>query len=194
MRVIAGSARGRRLHGPRGDRVRPTSDRVKEALFSILGSRVALSGATVLDLFAGSGALGIEALSRGAAAATFVEQDAGARRLLAANLERCGVGNRARVLPAEASAAVRRLAGEAARFDGVLLDPPYGRELADRLLRAVAEHRLLRPGGWAMAEHAAADRLAEAYGDLRLTVARRYGNTVLSLFVGGRTRDDVAET
>jgi 16S rRNA (guanine(966)-N(2))-methyltransferase RsmD len=194
MRVIAGTARGRRLEAPRGRLVRPTADRVKEALFSALGSRVAIDGAVVLDLFAGSGALGIEALSRGAAAVTFVEQDAGARRALQANLERCGLAERGRILGLAAHAAVRRLAGEGARFDGLFMDPPYGRELVDQLLGMVAEQGILRPAGWAVAEHAADDRLRELYGDLRLTTAKRYGITVLSLFMGARTRDDVAET
>lgn len=194
MRVIAGSARGRRLEAPRGRLVRPTADRVKEALFSVLGSRVDLEGAVLLDLFAGSGALGIEALSRGAAAVTFVEQDAATRRILQTNLERCGLAERGRILGLAAQAGVRRLAGEGVRFDGLFMDPPYGRELVDQLLGMVAEQGILTPGGWAVAEHAADDRLREAYGDLRLTTAKRYGNTVLSLFMGARTRDDVAET
>ena len=195
MRVIAGRARGRRLEAPRGRLVRPTADRVKEALFSILGSRVDLEETAVLDLFAGSGALGIEALSRGATAATFVEQDAGVRRALNTNLERCAFTDRARVLGLAAQTGVLRLAGEGARFDGVLMDPPYGQGLVDRLLVLIVEQGILAPKGWAMAEHGADDRLQDSYGDLRLTTAKRYGNTVLSLFmVGARTRDDVAET
>lgn len=194
MRVIAGSARGRRLEAPPGRSVRPTADRVKEALFSMLGSRVDLAEAVLLDLFAGSGALGIEALSRGAAAVVFVEQDAAARRLLGANLERCGLGGHGRVIGQPARAALIRLAAEGARFDGVLMDPPYGRGLARRTLEQLAAGPLLRPGAWVAAEHHLEDRLAEAYGTLRLTTAKRYGKTGVSLYWNGRNPDDVAET
>jgi len=174
--------------------VRPTADRVKEALFSILGSRVDLAGAAVLDLFAGSGALGIEALSRGAAAVTFVEQDHDARRALQANLERCGVADRARTIGQAVQAALARLAGQGGRFDGVLMDPPYGRGLADRALGLLAAGALVRPDGWVAAEHHVDDPLADAYGDLRLTTARRYGKTVVSLYLSTRSRSDMAET
>jgi 16S rRNA (guanine(966)-N(2))-methyltransferase RsmD len=194
MRVIAGSAKGRRLEAPRGRLVRPTADRVKEALFSMLGSRVDLGGAELLDLFAGSGALGIEALSRGAAAVTFVEQEPAARRALSANLERCGMAGRGRTLGQSAQAALSRLAGEGVGFDGVLMDPPYGRALADRSLALLAGGGLLRPDGWVVVEHHAEDQLAEAYGDLRLTTARRYGKTVVSLYQNAQQVDDVAET
>lgn len=194
MRVIAGSARGRRLEAPPGRSVRPTADRVKEALFSILGSRVELAGEAVLDLFAGSGALGIEALSRGAAAVVFVEQNAAARRLLEANLERCGLGDHGRVVGQPARTALTRLAAEGVRFDGVLMDPPYGQGLAERTLRQLAEGPLLRPSGWVAAEHHLEDRLAEAYGTLRLTTAKRYGKTAVSLYRNEGNPDDVAET
>jgi 16S rRNA (guanine(966)-N(2))-methyltransferase RsmD len=194
MRVIAGSAKGRRLDAPRGRAVRPTADRVKEALFSILGSRCDLGGAAVLDLFAGSGALGIEALSRGAAAVTFVEQDPGARRALTANLARCDLAQRGRIYGQSATAALARLAGEAARFDGVLMDPPYGAGLAERLLDMLGQGPLLRPDSWVMAEHHVDDRLAETYGTLRLTTSKRYGKTVLSLYRRTESPDDMAET
>ena len=195
MRVIAGSAKGRRLDAPRGRLVRPTADRVKEALFSILGSRVDLGGATLLDVFAGSGALGIEALSRGAAAVTFVEQEAAARRALTANLGRCGMAERARILGQPATRALARLAEDGeARFDGVLMDPPYGQALADRTLARLGGGPLLRPDGWVAAEHHIEDHLAERYGTLWLTTAKRYGNTVVSLYRNSQHPDDVAET
>lgn len=194
MRVIAGSAKGRRLEAPRGRAVRPTADRVKEALFSILGSRVDLGGAVMLDVFAGSGALGIEALSRGAAAVTFVEQDAAARRALSANLARCGLAERSRIVKQAAAGALARLAEEGARFDGVLMDPPYHGGLADRLLAQLGDGALLRAGSWVMVEHHLEDRLAEVYGTLRLTTTKRYGKTVLSLYRRTDSSDDVAET
>ena len=127
MRVIAGSARGRPLKAPRGTAVRPTTDRVREAMFSSLGD--AVPGAVVLDLYAGTGALGIEALSRGAAAATFVERDAATAGLLADNLRAAGVAAAATVVRADAAAFVRR--SHAAPFSLVLCDPPYDVALGD---------------------------------------------------------------
>lgn len=192
--MIAGSAKGRRLEAPRGRLVRPTADRVKEALFSVLGSRMDLAERVLLDVFAGSGALGIEALSRGAAAVTFIEQEPVARRALGANLERCGVADRARVIGQSAAAALARLAGEGASFDAILMDPPYGRALAERTVTGLGEGPLVRAGGWVAVEHHADDRLADRYGNLRLTTAKRYGKTVLSLYRNAQAPDDVAET
>jgi 16S rRNA (guanine(966)-N(2))-methyltransferase RsmD len=195
MRVIAGSARGRRLEAPRGRLVRPTADRIKEALFSILGSRIDLEGAAVLDLFAGSGALGIEALSRGAAQATFVEQEQAARRALTANLERCAFADRAQVVGQSVRPALARLANEGRRFDGVLMDPPYGQDLAAQAMGLLAGGALLSPGGWVVAEHHVDDALADAYGNLRLTTRKRYGKTSVSLYLQANSPDDdVAET
>jgi 16S rRNA (guanine966-N2)-methyltransferase len=125
MRVVAGSCRGRVLSAPPGRGTRPTGDRVREAVFNALESRRAVAGAAVLDLFAGSGALGIEALSRGADRATFVESDASARRTLRANIERCDLGARAEVVGGRAEAF---LDGGPGPFDLALLDPPYAHD------------------------------------------------------------------
>lgn len=182
MRVIAGSARGRRLETVAGWSVRPTADRVKEALFSALGSRASLDGATVLDLYSGSGALGIEALSRGARHVTFVEQDRAARLVLARNLERCGFSDRASVLAVPVRRALDDLARRGTRFDGALLDPPYGRGLAAATLEALGQGRALRDDAWVAAEHHVDDALAERYGGLRLTASKRYGSTALTLY------------
>lgn len=122
MRVVAGSCRGLPIECPRGLDVRPTTDRVREAVFNALESRGWVAGATVLDLFAGTGALGIEALSRGAAHATFVEPDARTRQVLRRNLDRTGLGSRAAVV---ADRAERYLARRPPAVGLVLLDPPY---------------------------------------------------------------------
>jgi 16S rRNA (guanine(966)-N(2))-methyltransferase RsmD len=182
MRVIAGSARGRRLTSVPGSAVRPTADRVKEALFSMLASRFELAGTAVLDLFAGSGGLGIEALSRGAATVLFVERDPAARRVLTANLVGCGFGDRGRVLAVPVEAALRDLARRGARFQGVLLDPPYGHDLATASLANLAALGLTRPGAWVAAEHHVDDALPQTFGPLQLTIAKRYGKTALALF------------
>jgi 16S rRNA (guanine966-N2)-methyltransferase len=124
MRVISGSARGRKLVAPEGATTRPTPDRVREATFNALGSLGAVQDAAVLDLFAGSGAMGIEALSRGAARVTFVDQDLAARRAIEANLAACGLAGAAEIVAAPVE---RYLAGAAQqrRWDVAILDPPY---------------------------------------------------------------------
>ncbi|HVM95333.1 MAG TPA: pantetheine-phosphate adenylyltransferase [Candidatus Acidoferrales bacterium] len=182
MRVIAGTARGRRLRTLPGVDVRPTADRVKEALFSIILSRYALNGSEVLDLFAGSGALGIEALSRGAGAVTFVEEARNALATLRTNVEQCRFEKSAQILPQRVEAALRRLANERRQFDGVVLDPPYCRDHIARTLAALVELDLVKEGGWVMVEHHVDETPAAALGTLRLTQSRRYGKTALALF------------
>lgn len=124
VRVIAGTARGRRLAAPRGSRTRPTTDRVRESVFGALGSRLSLEGASVLDLFAGSGAMGIEALSRGAASVTFVDDDAAAVAAVRANLAATGLGGGAEVVRQRVESWLATDAG--ARYvDVAFCDPPY---------------------------------------------------------------------
>jgi 16S rRNA (guanine966-N2)-methyltransferase len=152
MRVIAGEARGRRLVAPPGYDVRPTSDRVREATFNALWSMGAIEGATVLDLFAGTGALGIEAISRGARHVTFVERDRAARAAIEENLERCGFADRATVIPGDALTLVRSIEP----VDLALLDPPYDFDSWEELLPQVrativvieAGREVPLPAGW----------------------------------------------
>ena len=174
MRVIAGRYGGRRLQAPRGDGTRPTSDRVREALFSVLGARV--DGARVLDLFAGSGALGIEALSRGAAEATFVDSAPAAIRVLRANLDALGAD--AEVRRADARRFLGAASAAARYYDLVFLDPPYrqagrlGGELAATLPAVLA------PGAAVVVE---SDRRALLEIDLPLIDERRYGDTLIRI-------------
>jgi 16S rRNA (guanine966-N2)-methyltransferase len=174
MRVIAGAYGGRTLKAPPGDATRPTSDRVREALFSILGGR--LQGALVLDLFAGSGALGIEALSRGAAQATFVDSAPAAIRALRANLE--ALGQQAEVRREDALGFLGAASAGGAQYDLVFLDPPY--RLAERLAPALSEAlpAVLAPGAVAVAE---SDRRAPLALDLPLLDERRYGDTLIRI-------------
>ena len=183
MRVIAGSAKGRRLAAGRGMAVRPTADKVKGALFNILASRFDIESAHLLDLFAGTGALGIEALSRGAAAVTFVEQSAQSARVLRENIARCGFETRARVLQMAVQRALAQLARAEARFDGAFADPPYGEGLVERTLSALATHGVMRAASWVVMEHHVDEAPPPTCGNLHLTHARRYGKTSLALFV-----------
>lgn len=187
MRVVAGSARGRRLKGLRGLAVRPTADRVKEALFSILGSRFPLEDKVVLDLFSGTGALGIEALSRGASRVVFVEQHRPMARVLAENLDACGLRSRAEIRCRPVKRALGELEGEGQRFAGVLLDPPYGRGLARETLDLLGRGELLAADAWVVVEHEVEETLPQTSGALRLTRERRYGKTALSLFAAARS-------
>jgi len=156
MRVIAGSARGRRLVAPDGPGTRPTTDRVREATFNALGSLGALEGATVLDLFAGSGALGIEALSRGAARCTFVDVDRSARKALETNLATCGMAGSAVVVASPALRYLAELERQGARVDVALVDPPYDFDGWEALLVALPADLAVvetgrpidRPDGW----------------------------------------------
>jgi 16S rRNA (guanine966-N2)-methyltransferase len=177
VRVVAGRFGGRTLRAPPGQATRPTSDRVREALFSMLGP---LDGARVLDLYAGSGALGLEALSRGAAHVTLVERAARAHAVIAANLEDLGVaGTEAELVRAPARTVLRDASARGDTYDLVLLDPPYrdapglGQELSQSLARVLA------PRGRVVAE---SDRRAplELTG-LTLTHERRYGDTLIRI-------------
>ena len=143
MRIVAGTRGGRRLKAPAGLRVRPTSDKVREALFAILGPRVA--GASVLDLYAGTGALGLEALSRGAATAVFVEQSATVRRVLQENVTMLELEDRCVIRTGRVPGALTTLPDFGVPFDLVLADPPYERGQTERLLTSEALIRLVTP-------------------------------------------------
>jgi len=177
MRVVAGALKGQRLDVPPGRDVRPTPDRVREALFSSLGSLV--QGAGVLDLFGGSGALAIEALSRGAALAVIVELHRRAADVVSANLSRTGLEGRARLIRGDALKLIPSLAAERLAFDVVFLDPPYAGDLAARALAAVVGHGLLAPEGVVVVEHDKRNPVAEPAG-LRIESVRTYGDTALT--------------
>lgn len=180
MRVIAGSARGRTLLSPTGNRVRPTADRVKEALFSSLQSRFgSFSGLAVLDLFAGSGGLGIEALSRGAESALFVDSHPESLRLIGKNLVLTGLEGAATTLRTDALQAVADLGRSERRFDIIFADPPYReRELIDRLLQRLTAAAPLSPDGMIVLESDTKTDLNLPEG-LLLVDRRVYGDTAL---------------
>ena len=180
MRVIAGRLRGRRLRAPTGDRTRPTADRVRQALFDVLGS---VEGAKVLDLYAGSGALGIEALSRGAAHATFVESARPARATIRHNIDSLGLADETVVVGERVARAQRRLKA-LGPFDLVLCDPPWSiLDEAVRDLDALAAARVLAPGARVVLEHPARSPGPPPGPRLEPRDVRSWGDTGVSLFL-----------
>jgi 16S rRNA (guanine(966)-N(2))-methyltransferase RsmD len=179
MRVIAGKAKGRRLSVPKRKGVRPTSDYLREALFDILGSSI--RGVRFLDLYAGSGAVGIEALSRGGAEVVFLEQDPGCLRVLRENVEMVGLGPK-RVIAGDVLRILPRLVRQGEDFDIIFLDPPYGTGLARRTLDVVAAGDLLRPEGLAIVEHFGKEPLPPQIGRLRRVREKKHGQTVLTFY------------
>ncbi|MEW6500165.1 MAG: 16S rRNA (guanine(966)-N(2))-methyltransferase RsmD [Thermodesulfobacteriota bacterium] len=191
MRIIGGSARGRRLIAPGrhfGQAVRPTSDRAREALFNIIRNEV--EGRPVLELFAGTGALGLEAVSRGAASVLFVEGDRAVADLVQRNIDLCGFGAQARVLVrdlAHGVAFLRELA-PASGFGLLLLDPPYASGLAEKVLTEVAQLAIVGKDGLVVAETGRKETLPEQFGLLRRVDHRRYGEAVFWLYRVGEGR------
>jgi 16S rRNA (guanine(966)-N(2))-methyltransferase RsmD len=191
MRVIAGTCKGRRLAAPKGDRlVRPTADRVKESVFSILREQVV--DANFLDLCAGTGSIGIEALSRGAKHVTFLERDPRCIGIIEKNLRTCGLLTeshvRIRLLCRDAVKGISDLGKRSAVFEIIYFDPPYGIDLVEGsqlytdCLKLLAESSLLRVGGVLLVEHAKQYVTPNAVGSLRQSRQARYGDTVVSFY------------
>lgn len=215
MRVIGGTFGGRRLRALEGHATRPTTDRVREALFSRLEARYGLEGASVLDVFAGTGALAIEAISRGASRAVCIELERRALETLRGNLREFELASKVRVMGDDYRRVLAKLAGQIGesaasrepgrgaaparitttrrRFDGVFLDPPYGKGLAVEALQAIAKLGLVKPGGWVTVEVGRREATpAEVPAEEGMLVRVRedaYGDTVLALY---ERRDDEA--
>ena len=191
MRVIAGTCKGRRLAAPKGNRlVRPTADRVKESVFSILREQVI--DANFLDLCAGTGSIGIEALSRGAKHVTFLERDPRCVGIIEKNLRTCGLLTeshvRIRLLRRDAVKGISDLGKRSAVFEIIYFDPPYGVDLVEGsqlytdCLKSLAENSLLGVGGALLVEHAKQYVTPNAVGSLRRSRQARYGDTVVSFY------------
>ena len=176
MRIVGGAMRGRALAAPKSQSIRPTTDRLRESVFDILAHRFGdpVTGAAVIDLFAGSGALGFEALSRGAARALFVDNGAEARALLRANIEALGLGGVTRVFRRDATKLGDAPLGEC--FTLAFLDPPYGEGLAGPALRALVEGAWLADGAVLVLEESARSEI-ELPPELEREDERRYGDT-----------------
>lgn len=175
VRIAGGTARGIPLTEPRGVRLRPTSGLVREAIFNILATKV--EGATVLDLYAGTGALGIEALSRGAERATFVEAEAGAVQAIFTSLARTSLAERGKVVRGRLPAALSSIQGP---FDLVFMDPPYNDPAAEDMLLKLSA--LLAPVGYVVYEHSSRYNPPQRPTGLNLVERRVYGDTAIALF------------
>ena len=180
MRVIGGTAKGRRVKSFKGQALRPTADRVKEALFNILPHD--LSGWKVLDLFAGTGNLTFEALSRGAEQACLVDVSREASKLIRKNVEALGFSRCANVIGIPALRAIHMLAARGDTFDLILVDPPYDKGWVERILKSLSQKELLENDGILVMEHSTREEVQKNYGSLLLQDQRRYGGTCISFF------------
>lgn len=179
MRVIAGVCRGQRLVAPSLADIRPTSDRVKTIMFDIIGGRA--NDAVTLDVFAGSGSLGIEALSRGARRADFVEATAAGGQNIRKNLQATHLDNHAMVIISDAFLFLER-AHAADKYDLALVDPPYERGFGERTLLSLCKHKRLAPGAWVVIEESARVKSMGAPEEVELVKQRVVGDTVLYFF------------
>lgn len=185
MRVITGSARGRRLKELEGMETRPTTDRVKEGLFNIL--QFDIEGRRVLDLFAGTGQLGIECLSRGAAAAVFVDRRADAVKLIRENLKITDLTDRARVVSGDSMEYLKSLRE---KFDIILLDPPYAAGVLEEAIAHIARFDILAPHGIIVAEHPVEKALPALSAPYRLHKSYRYGKIGLTVYRRGGNEEN----
>ncbi len=177
MRIIAGEFKGRRLESPADNSVRPTTDKVKEALFSILTEKIWAS--RVLDLFSGTGNLGIEALSRGAAECVFCDSSRDSIRLIKSNIAHCKAQDGARVIPGDFRKTLMNLEGT---FDIILLDPPYGKGFLEPAFELIRDRGLLAEDGVIVAEHRKEEDLPEEFFGFKKIKERKYGIIKLSIY------------
>ena len=180
MRVIGGIYRGRRLGAPAGFDVRPTSDRLRETLFNILAPHI--EGCRFMDLCAGTGAVGIEALSRGASSVTFIDRSRRACAVIQSNLTTLGVTANATIINREATIALKRLAGDAAKFDIIFFDPPYASEIYSQVMRQLAAGELLSPQAIVIAEHRIKNPPESEFGGLRIYREVKQGESALAFY------------
>ena len=187
MRIVAGKFKGRRLKTPKGSEVRPTADRVKESLFRIFGEQVV--DADFLDLCAGTGNIGLEALSQGARSVTFVDSNYHALRIIESNLEMCGFDRkhpRVRLIHLDARKALARLGRRKAKFDLIYFDPPYASKIYESCVKQIAEADMLLPTGMLVIEHRTVQKIdwteSLILDELVLSRQERYGDTMLSFY------------
>ncbi len=180
MRVITGSARGSVLKAPKGENTRPTSDRVKESLFNIIG--YINEEDVVLDLFSGSGGIGIEFLSRGAKSCYFIDEDQNSINVIKANLEKTRLLDRSLIYKNSVDRAIRTLASKNSKFNYIFLDPPYNKDYVEGTLGNISRENLLSESGKVIIEHESRLELKNSYFDLIKVDCRKYGDTSISFY------------
>ena len=180
MRVIGGKVKGRKLFSVKGLTTRPTADKIKESIFNILPGD--FNGKEVLDLFAGTGNLGIEALSRGALKAVFIESSRHVLPVLEKNLRNCGFTDKSQIIGTTVEKGIKILERRRNRFDFIFLDPPYGRGILKDTLMRVSRSEILKDTSLVIAEHSSSEMVEGEIERLILTDQRRYGTTLISFF------------
>ncbi|MFC1570523.1 16S rRNA (guanine(966)-N(2))-methyltransferase RsmD [Candidatus Omnitrophota bacterium] len=181
MRIIAGTNRGRKIKQPQLDTVRPTKDRVREAVFSMIADRI--PEAEVLDIFSGSGAYGLEALSRGAKSCVFIEKDPECANILQENISILKEEEKSSNMTMDALEAVKSLGGEKAKFDLIFSDAPYTLNINKKLLIMIYQYDILKPTGMLVIEHSSQEELPAVEGDVSFYKQKTYGDTTISLFL-----------
>lgn len=180
MRIIGGDAKGRRIHSPKRSKIRPTSDGIKESLFNILPE---VSEKSFLDLFAGTGNVGIEALSRGASKVVFIEKNASMVNSIKRNLEEFGFSGKYEILATEASKGIRQLQKRGERFDYLFADPPYEKGCIREIFQCIREGEMISSDGFVVIQHSIRENIEGTQtGIFVLTDQRKYGDTLLSFF------------
>jgi 16S rRNA (guanine(966)-N(2))-methyltransferase RsmD len=185
LRVIAGSAKGHGLKTIKGDMTRPTSDKVKGAVYNIIAAYV--EGSTVLDLFAGTGSMGIEALSRGAASAVFFDRSLQCFKVIKENLEHTRLTEKALVFNMDFAAGINKMHLEGQKFDIIIMDPPYNKNFIQEALKLVAINDIIVSNGIIIAEHSPMDKLPESCGRLKVIDTRKYGDTMITIYKDGNS-------
>jgi len=180
MRILGGTAKGRKLVAVKGKGIRPTRDAVKESIFSMIQGNV--EAAVVLDLFAGTGNLGLEALSQGAKRAIFVEKERVPLRALMRNIDLCGFRDRADVISRDAEMALKLLRRRAEKLDLVFIDPPYGSGYVGKTLRFISAHDMVNDGGMVVVEHSSGEAPSDQSGRFSLRRQKRHGDTTITIF------------
>ncbi|RKH30481.1 16S rRNA (guanine(966)-N(2))-methyltransferase RsmD [Corallococcus sp. CA031C] len=182
MRIVAGSAKGRALQGPKpsSGHIRPTADRVRETLFNMLGQF--LDGQAVLDLYAGTGALGLEALSRGAGRVVLVDQDREAQGLCRLNTDALGFASQVAILAQPVARALETLGKKGEKFELVFADPPYAARVVPTVLEALAASAVVSPGGTVVVEHDKREEAPEAHAGFTREDQRKFGDTLVSFY------------
>lgn len=180
MRVISGRVRGLKLNTPKNEDVRPTTDRVKESLFNIINPYVMESN--VLDLFAGSGSLGIECISRGANSCTFVDLSKESISLINSNIKKARMENESEVLNLDFKEAIKRLKVKNIKYDIIFMDPPYYENMFINALKSIDDADLLHEDGIIVIEHDTKDEFIDNVGRLEKTKSKKYGNTTLTFY------------